>query len=306
MTVTVYRSDDASAPALGYVVGSLIGVLDACLVNGYGAKSAAGWAKEFSGTNLAVYRAPTGKRFRLYVDDTALQYSYMRGYMVMSGASDSGDDPFPTVAQRSLGAIHNKASTTATAARPWAVIATDRSFYLFQNAGSQSTDYSTTSTTFGAFFFGDIFTTSADDYAVALSGGRVAANTTAANDRLFSFNRSTNLQFLPRPASGAAGAVSAFIGAQAPGGQTSVGNAGVPVASNEFGGVAMARIPMFGEDSRLRGFLPGAYNPLHNFATNHLDTIAGTGALNGRTLQVQYHNSESAGGVLIDTTGPWY
>ena len=56
MTVTVYLSTDASAPTLDGNVGSLITVLDAVLVNGYGAKAAAGWTKAFSGTNKAAYR----------------------------------------------------------------------------------------------------------------------------------------------------------------------------------------------------------------------------------------------------------
>ena len=56
MGVTVYRFDDAGAPTLSAAAGALISVLDACLVNGYGAKPAAGWTKAFSGTNQAAYR----------------------------------------------------------------------------------------------------------------------------------------------------------------------------------------------------------------------------------------------------------
>lgn len=42
MTVRVYRWDDASAPTLTGQLGSLITLLDAVLVNGYGSKTAAG------------------------------------------------------------------------------------------------------------------------------------------------------------------------------------------------------------------------------------------------------------------------
>ena len=42
MPWTVYRSDDAGAPNLTGAAGSLIAILDAVLVNGYGAKPAAG------------------------------------------------------------------------------------------------------------------------------------------------------------------------------------------------------------------------------------------------------------------------
>lgn len=55
--VTLYKSTDASAPIMNSSAGSLIAVLDACLVNGYGAKPAAGWAKQVidAGTFQATY-----------------------------------------------------------------------------------------------------------------------------------------------------------------------------------------------------------------------------------------------------------
>jgi hypothetical protein len=43
--LTVYRKDDLGAPEHKGVPGRLIGVLDACLVNGDGAQLAVGWAK---------------------------------------------------------------------------------------------------------------------------------------------------------------------------------------------------------------------------------------------------------------------
>ena len=70
MTVIVYRWDDPSAPVLSSPsAGSLIGVLDACLVNGYGSKAAAGWTKAFSGTKLAAYRQGGGSMCYLRIDD---------------------------------------------------------------------------------------------------------------------------------------------------------------------------------------------------------------------------------------------
>ena len=74
MTVRVYSSTDASAPVLTGQVGSLIAVLDACLVNGYGTKTAAGWTKPFAdASNTAVYRSGSGSRafFRFFDDGTA-------------------------------------------------------------------------------------------------------------------------------------------------------------------------------------------------------------------------------------------
>src|SRR5438309_11659795 len=55
MTVRVYKSTDASAPALTGQVGSLTALLDAILVNGYGTKTAAGWTIGFTTTKKLAY-----------------------------------------------------------------------------------------------------------------------------------------------------------------------------------------------------------------------------------------------------------
>jgi hypothetical protein len=59
MTVRVYRSTDASAPVLTGQVGSLTALLDAVLVNGYGALSAAGWTIAQTTTNKRGYKQNT-------------------------------------------------------------------------------------------------------------------------------------------------------------------------------------------------------------------------------------------------------
>lgn len=76
MATTVYKSSDASAPQMTSAAGSLLTVLDACLVNGYGAKPAAGWSKTVvdAGTHQAYYRqgAKAGFAQRLwYIKDDA-------------------------------------------------------------------------------------------------------------------------------------------------------------------------------------------------------------------------------------------
>ena len=53
MTVRIYKSTDSGAPTLTGQAFSLISLLLACLVDGYGSKAAAGWTKPYTGTNLA-------------------------------------------------------------------------------------------------------------------------------------------------------------------------------------------------------------------------------------------------------------
>ncbi len=142
MTVTVYRSTDAGAPQLNGVAGSLITVLDAVLVNGYGSKPAAGWTKPFSGTNKAVYRnSPTlgtGTYYRVRDDATNginATCAQVRGYETMTNV-DTGAGPFPSFTQRaestpSICIIKSVVQSSAT--RTWLIVADERCAYIFVN-----------------------------------------------------------------------------------------------------------------------------------------------------------------------------
>lgn len=166
MTPIVYRSSDASAPALDGQVGSLIAVLDACLVNGYGAQSAAGWAKVYAGTNKAVYRAPVfsaspteAKRFYLRVQDDGsvdARTAVLHGYQTMSDV-DTGTGRFPLADSfgHCLGDITYiyKSSTADATAKSWTLVADDRGFWLNTNVTSTSFAASLND---GVMYFGDI------------------------------------------------------------------------------------------------------------------------------------------------------
>ncbi len=79
MAVNVYKGNDTGAPTLDGTVGSLIDVLKACLVDGFGSKAAAGWtlALEDAPNNKAIFRNDavngTGRYFR--VQDDGVVYS---------------------------------------------------------------------------------------------------------------------------------------------------------------------------------------------------------------------------------------
>jgi len=78
----VYSSGDRNAPSLNGISGSLLNVLDQCLVTGYGTKPAAGWTKPF-GTDptqsIAAYRPPSGSRMNLLVYDNNPSQSFTSG-----------------------------------------------------------------------------------------------------------------------------------------------------------------------------------------------------------------------------------
>lgn len=141
-TPTYYRHDDASAPTLDGTAGSLIALLDAILVNGYGSKPAAGWTKPFTGTNKAVFRnnsvAGSGTYFRLEDSNDAFgtatfAVAEILAFVTMSDV-DTGTGQWPTPANITNDVQQRKNIIKSTSkdatARPWIALATDRSIIL--------------------------------------------------------------------------------------------------------------------------------------------------------------------------------
>lgn len=95
-----------------------------------------GWAKVYSATNVAVYRAPdvTGTRLYLRVNDTGAgtggaSTARARGFETMSDVN-TGTGPFPTDAQISGGLYWQKSSTQNTTARQWAAVGDGATLYV--------------------------------------------------------------------------------------------------------------------------------------------------------------------------------
>lgn len=67
---TIYTSSDTDAPVLNGTSGSMCGVLNACLVSGYGSKIAAGWTAPYSESNKIVFRQGGGNQFYVRIEDS--------------------------------------------------------------------------------------------------------------------------------------------------------------------------------------------------------------------------------------------
>lgn len=146
---TIYSSTDPGAPQLTGQAGSMIALLDAILVNGYGvgndSKAGMGWTKEFSGANKAVYRNSylLGTGYHIRFDDSAAQYARWRAYRTMLDV-DTGDGmPIPTDSQLSGGGMWPKSAVAGAVARSWWAIGNAKVFYLFVDASGmgESTQY---------------------------------------------------------------------------------------------------------------------------------------------------------------------
>ena len=188
MATIVYKSTDSGAPTLSGTAGDLITLLDAILVGtsgiAYGSKASAGWTKSYSGTNKASYRnnSVTGSGCHVRIDDDApgaggAREAFARVYKTMSDI-DTGTQPCPTVAQNANGQIIRKSSTLDSTARPWILVADDKTFTL--TIGADVTSYSSTESGHSTLFHaGDYETANSGDTSNYLCAGRSAVNSTS-------------------------------------------------------------------------------------------------------------------------------
>lgn len=134
MTVRIYHNTDDDAPVLGNIAGSMIGVLNAVLVTGYGDKQPLGWTKEFHEGNVAVFRndptVPGSTGMYLRVDDTNANYAQVRCYKTMSDI-DTGTDVIPSITTHSQDYIYWLKHYTGTGSpKWWYIMGDERTFYM--------------------------------------------------------------------------------------------------------------------------------------------------------------------------------
>lgn len=302
MAVTVYKSSDTSAPVLTGQVGSLVALLDACLVNGYGSKSAAGWTKAFSGTSTASYLGTAGHY--LDVNDAAAgaagaQEANVRGYEAMTAVA-TGTNPFPTTAQAASPGLYIRKSATADAtARGWVLLADGTTFHLFILSGDTAGRYQTFS--FGRFYS---FKTG-DTYRSLILGHNATGASTSAGLDVGSINSTTSATvagvFSPRGQAGTGTSSSANLF-----------GVGSTVWASPFNGPNLADSKVYisrlfvGEASStagLRGYLRGVYQIITAAGLSDGDTFSGAGDFAGKTFLVL--NRSVNGAYMALETSAW-
>jgi len=313
MAVRTYFSTDPDAPELNGLAGSLIAVLDACLVNGYGAKPPLGWTKEHAGENKAAYRqvAKLGYgQYYLRVDDapdgTQLgRAAIMSGYESMSSV-DEGINMFPQPDQY-LSPTHIRKSATADGVtRQWLLVGDERTFYLM----TYSEDVAGYS--FG-FAFGDFYSIVPGDRWNCLIHGRHMATGVPAvygfggcrqtTEQSMFFARSMYGATISRPASALPDG--RFQTAT----QTVLGN-GILAHPQANGAVTLT--PVYLNDGgtspiQIRGRYRGVWNWGHAQSNApNWGTLVGSGELEGRTFLFAKVNSVNANGVVtFETSDTW-
>ncbi len=317
MTVTVYKSTDAGAPTLNGNNGSLITVLDAVLVNGYGAKAAAGWTKPFAGTNQAAYRmnSVSGVGHYLQVNDNNPNTSAngkearARGFVAMTSVT-AGTEAFPTTTQvaDTAGPMIRKSATLDATARPWIIVADERTFYLFIKSG----DF----TGWTAYMFGEYYSLkSGDAYRTAVIGRIASAAAGFAldtDDRLHALSAVSAVltgHYTPRALGDVAGAVQfGKHGNSAHSVTELVGLCNYPNPID--GGMLLSQITMtfdLGSTCAVAGRLRGLWHFCHPIgaAVSDGDTFSGSGALAGKTFLVVSPSAVSTSLFVIETSDTW-
>lgn len=185
---TQYTSRDIGAPPITGLTGSLISVLDFCLVSG------SGWIKSFDSSSVfGGYQQPSGSRLHLFVNDAGPNFAangkeaWITGWETLTGLKatlggnltgsiGSGSGQFPTPAQALTDGklVCRKSVAANSGSIPyWTVFADSYTMYAFFMTG----DIATYSGYF-SFWFGDIYSLAgtSDAYRCMIHG-RNAVNT---------------------------------------------------------------------------------------------------------------------------------
>ena len=310
MTVRVYYSTDASAPSLTEQSDALIGILDACLVNGYGSKAAAGWTKPFSGTNLAAYlQGSGGNGHYLRVDDTGTTTARCVGYEAMTDVS-TGTNAFPLAAQLSGGGYFYKSATADATARAWCLIATEKAFYLYIGY-AESTLIAAGVATRHIYFFGSITSfKTGDAYGTMLIANRTSATSGSAfgESSSGSYSNAHGGHFMARSytqsgQSVACGKYSSAITSSYLGYSASTLTYPDPVT----GGMLLSPVYVY-EAVVLarRGLLPGCWAPIHSLPGQCGDTFTGVGEMAGKEfILLNASASSTTCRVAIEISDTW-
>lgn len=171
MTTFLSSADNGAPGQVGYSAGDLIAVFDWALPT-------LGWTIEHTGTNKKTYRNnyTTGSGVYFQLDDTDDLDAYIRGYESMT-AIDTGEYPFPTIAQSTNGGIVSKAEGVSDQDGRYWIVGDDTAFWLFIILG----DYSGEPKRCGYNYFGDILSLGTDPRALLYTRATIGSTNDGNN-----------------------------------------------------------------------------------------------------------------------------
>lgn len=328
MAFQIFRGGVDGAPLLYGGVGSLIGVLDFCLITG------SGWTKPIPNTgsfpaeplttSYACYQQPSGSGFSLFINDagpqTQARYreAWATGWENILSLSASvtnsvgyGQYPFPTSSQMTNMAppymhvnIRKSVTSDITASRPWVVAADSSSFYLLIKTGDQNSYY--------GFAFGDFYsflTGTVDPYRCMIMGRSIENSAAAANesfDLLSTMFAGTAGFFFARSWSPLVFSVTGSKHGDATKGSATQFNGNIVGMTNVDSAYYLSPIWLIQSGAwhvtTLRGMMRGIYQPCH-YSTSFSDgmIVSGSADYDGRNFYCVMP-TPNRGAIFIETS----
>jgi hypothetical protein len=168
----IYKSTNAAAPVMtGADKTSIVRVLRACLVDGYGDKPGAGWVMPFvnaDGTKAAFKNAGTG--FYLRIDDSVSGNNFKCASFESMSDIDTGVNVIASeYSDRGRASLNNNAI-------PWVVAANDKFVFLVIYTGYSLYPENPASTQTVSLFFGDFAPNRNGDAFCCMSSGSSLSN----------------------------------------------------------------------------------------------------------------------------------
>ena len=272
-----------------------------------------GWAKAYSGANLAVYRSSdsAGSRFFYRVADTTTTTARVTGYVNMTAVS-TGTGPFPTSSQVSGGVYWTKSTQANARANEYAIVADPRALIFTLLSGFTDSYEIRSACSYG---FGDMLSSApgGDAWAALVAGESAAPSGTQQSG----LGTNAGNSYAARASSGSGAAVTVVArsigGAQ---GYASGLDMTLGLLPNPFD-ARLRTTPIHVLDSTgtaqpcVRATVPGLLHIPQEGAANVLgpwQIVRGEGA--GRLMALPAGNwpaqsPSSMGLTLIDITGPW-
>lgn len=313
---TYYSSADAGSPGLiSGTAGSLITILRACLVDGYGAKAAAGWTEPVAAaSNIAAFQQGAGSGFAVVINDngpnatSTYKEAWATGWEVVAGVGSpvgtgTGQFPLPAQLLTTGHVVIRKSATADGTTRAWMVYADSRTFYLFILSGDAASIYT-------AFIFGDCYSakSTADSYNCLIIGKSVENQASGAGSMQQMTVRPTTACagcFLARTHSGAGASITmGHTGSYnwTPGSANYQGEIQYP--NNPDNALYLSPITVFESSGGIvRGRLRGLYHVGHAVASfSDGDTFSGAGDFAGKTLVIVWKVENTNAFLAVETS----
>lgn len=288
-------------------------------------RASGGFAKPFSGTNKAVYRANDVTGLRNYyrvIDDGATaggnREARFVGYVSMTDV-DTGADIHPTAAQYPNGFYWQKSSTADAVGRAWVCVTDGKTVYWFGYLATLAAAEPTTSNTsaFG-IGFGDTVPFKTGDIYSGFTAGTAGESQFGANimynglaNTATSFSVSTPAATVAvftfsRDFTGVSGAKTAQIMGSGFSG-TLGGTVTITYPHSLDNGFYMTpAILIQASPALIRARLPGMFESLHGQCFPQATVIDNVQGYSGRKfIMLGLKAANTTGCAVIDITGPW-